>query len=37
MTAGVRFDIASFKNTAFDNAAADALTFRDETGAAVQY
>ncbi len=37
VTAGVRFDVSAFKNTAFRNAAADALTFRDETGAPVQY
>jgi outer membrane receptor protein involved in Fe transport len=37
VTAGVRFDLAKFKNTAFQNPAADALTFRDETGAAVQF
>jgi hypothetical protein len=37
VTAGVRFDLASFKNTAFQNPAADALTFRDETGAAVRF
>lgn len=37
VTGGVRFDIASFKNTAFNNAAVNALTFRDETGGAVQY
>ena len=36
-TAGLRFDIASFKNTAFNNPNANALTFRDETGTAVQY
>jgi len=37
LTAGVRLDIASFDNTTFPNPAADALTFRDETGAAVKY
>ncbi|MEQ1759609.1 MAG: carboxypeptidase regulatory-like domain-containing protein [Vicinamibacterales bacterium] len=37
MTAGVRLDLASFDNTTFPNPAADALTFRDETGAAVKY
>ena len=37
VTAGVRFDVASFKNTAFPNPAADALTFRDETGSPVQF
>ena len=37
VTAGVRMDVASWGNTAYDNANADKLTFRDETGAAVQY
>jgi outer membrane receptor protein involved in Fe transport len=37
VTAGLRFDVSQFENTAYQNAAADALTFRDETGAAVQY
>jgi Carboxypeptidase regulatory-like domain len=37
VTAGVRVDVAKFGNTAFDNSNADALTFRDETGAAVKY
>jgi hypothetical protein len=37
VTAGVRFDVSQFENTAFQNAAADALTFQDETGAPVQY
>ena len=37
MTAGVRFDVASFANTTFSNPAVDALTFRDEKGAAVRY
>ena len=36
VTAGVRFDVPYFENTAYANAKADALTFRDETGAAVQ-
>jgi outer membrane receptor protein involved in Fe transport len=35
--AGVRVDVASFGATGFRNANADALTFRDETGAPVQY
>ena len=34
---GVRFDVPSFGETAFPNANADALTFRDETGNSVQY
>jgi hypothetical protein len=37
VTGGVRVDVPSFANTTFDNPNADALTFRDETGAAVQY
>ncbi|MEP6783071.1 MAG: TonB-dependent receptor, partial [Acidobacteriota bacterium] len=35
--AGLRFDVPVFKNTAYLNPNANALTFRDETGAAVQY
>jgi hypothetical protein len=34
---GVRFDAPFFKNTAFDNPNADALTWRDEDGNAVKY
>lgn len=37
LTAGVRFDVPVFGNTAYANANVDALTFRDETGASVQY
>ncbi len=37
VTAGVRVDIPKFGNTAFDNPAADALTFRDADGSAVKY
>jgi len=37
VTAGVRVDVAHFKDTAFPNPAADALTFRDETGRPVQF
>lgn len=37
VTAGVRFDLSSFKNTAYQNPAADALTFRNEAGGAVRY
>jgi hypothetical protein len=37
VTAGVRVDVPSFGNTAFDNPAADALTFRDQDGSAVKY
>jgi len=37
VTAGVRFDRPSFGDTGFQNAAADALTFRDENGQPVKY
>ncbi len=37
VTAGLRVDVPAFKNTAYDNANANALTFRDETGGQVQY
>ena len=37
MTFGLRFDVPSFENTAYLNPNANALTFRDETGASVQY
>jgi hypothetical protein len=37
VTAGLRLDASMFKNTAYQNAKADALTFRDETGSPVQY
>ncbi len=37
VTAGIRFDVASFGDTAYDNAAADALTFLDEHGQPVHY
>jgi hypothetical protein len=37
VTAGVRFDVSQFSNTAYQNTAADALTFRDETGSPVKY
>ncbi len=37
MTFGVRADASIFKNTAYENARADALTFRDPSGAAVQF
>jgi hypothetical protein len=37
ITAGVRLDASVFANTAYKNAKADALTFRDENGLAVQY
>jgi hypothetical protein len=37
VTAGLRFDASVFENTAYENAKADALTFRDEDGSPVQY
>jgi hypothetical protein len=37
VTAGLRVDVPSFGNTAFPNAKADALTFRNQDGSAVQY
>ncbi|MBI4886616.1 MAG: TonB-dependent receptor [Acidobacteria bacterium] len=37
LTAGLRFDVSQFKNTAYANPAADALTFRDEKGSPVKY
>jgi len=37
LTYGLRLDVPVFGDTGFENAAADALSFRDETGAAVQY
>jgi hypothetical protein len=37
VTAGVRFDVAKFGDTGFDNPLADAMTFRDEFGNPVQY
>jgi hypothetical protein len=37
VTAGLRLDASMFKNTAYQNAKADALTFRDENGSPVQY
>jgi hypothetical protein len=37
VTYGVRLDVPVFGDTGFANANADGLTFRDETGAAVQY
>jgi hypothetical protein len=35
--AGLRFDVPFFAETGYQNANADALTFRDENGQAVQY
>jgi len=37
VTAGVRVDIPAFDDTTYPNPNVDALTFRDETGAGVQY
>ncbi|HVL69246.1 MAG TPA: carboxypeptidase regulatory-like domain-containing protein [Vicinamibacterales bacterium] len=37
LNAGIRFDVPNFGDTAFANANADALTFRDEAGNPVQY
>jgi hypothetical protein len=37
LTYGVRADVSSFGNTAYDNPNADALTFRDAAGNPVQY
>ncbi len=37
LTLGVRVDAPKFDDTGFTNPAANALTFRDETGAAVKY
>lgn len=37
VTAGLRVDVPKFGNTAFPNARADALTFRDQDGSPVQY
>ncbi len=37
VTGGIRMDVAKFGATGFDNPAVDALTFRDQNGAAVKY
>jgi hypothetical protein len=37
VTAGLRVDVPTFGNTAFDNPAADALTFRNQDGSPIQY
>lgn len=37
VTAGVRFDVSSFGATAYANAAADALTFRNNEGQPIQF
>src|SRR5436309_4391686 len=37
LTGGLRIDAPKFKNTAYDNAVADTMTFRDANGAPVHY
>src|SRR6185295_5723764 len=37
VTGGLRIDVPKFGNTAFDNPAADVLTFRDQDGSSVHY
>jgi hypothetical protein len=37
LTGGLRIDAPKFSNTAYDNAVADTMTFRDRSGAAVRY
>ena len=37
LTGGLRIDAPQFKNTAYDNAVADTMTFRDVSGAPVRY
>ncbi|HYS20285.1 MAG TPA: carboxypeptidase regulatory-like domain-containing protein [Gemmatimonadales bacterium] len=37
LTGGIRVDAPHFDNTAYDNASADTMTFRDATSAAVHY
>ena len=37
LTVGVRLDLPQFENTAFNNPLANALSFRDQTGATVSY
>jgi len=37
LTAGVRVDVPKFTNTAYDNAVADTMTFRDASGAPIHY
>ena len=37
LTAGVRIDAPKFKNTAYDNAVADTMTFRDQSGNPIHY
>ena len=37
ITGGLRVDAPKFKNTAYDNAVADTMTFRDASGAPIHY
>jgi hypothetical protein len=37
LTGGLRIDAPKFQNTAYDNAVADTMTFRDASGAPVRY
>jgi carboxypeptidase family protein/TonB-dependent receptor-like protein len=37
ITAGVRIDAPKFTNTAYDNAVADTMTFRDQSGQPIHY
>jgi hypothetical protein len=37
LTGGLRVDAPKFKNTAYDNAVADTMTFRDGSGAPIHY
>src|SRR6202008_2375581 len=37
LTGGLRVDVPKFGNTAFDNPAADVLTFRDQDGSPVKF
>ncbi len=37
VTMGLRVDVARFKETGFENPAANALSFRDETGSSIKY
>jgi len=37
VTAGLRFDVPVFENTAYNNPNANALTFREEDGSPIQY
>ncbi|PYO87800.1 MAG: TonB-dependent receptor, partial [Gemmatimonadetes bacterium] len=37
LTGGLRVDVPTFKNTAYDNAVADTMTFRNANGAPIHY